>query len=213
MFPAPSLGGMTGLINIPSADILSDGAFRIGYSVYAKEQAYELRDRADNEVIHVALGFLPRVEVMIRATLFPGVTQVEGVKIPNVDRMAAGKVLVLREGRGPAIAVGLDDPTGTRRFHSLYAVASKSFLTWDSGRGVRLTAGYGSTALNAKRHILDGLFGGADLRFAPFSGIVEYDTEKWNAGARVLVLGRFHVQAVLLDLEVFSGGISWSHSF
>jgi hypothetical protein len=207
---------MTGLIQTPTPAILADGQFRLGYSYVPKEKAYALRGRFDNESGFVSVGFVPRVEITFRATFFPGETLVPGQEFPNVDRMISGRILVLPEGAGarPALAVGIDDARGNRRFHSLYAVAGKSLLLDGGRRGLILSAGYGSTELDARNYVLDGWFGGAEVRFAPFlSGLVEYDTEKWNLGGRLLLLERFHLQVVTLDLEEVSGGASWTHSF
>ena len=212
--PAPSLGGMTGLIHTPTPEVLADGQFRLAYSYVPKEQAYALRDRFDNQAGAISVGFLPRVEITFRATFFPGETLVEGQEFPNVDRMISGRVQILREGRWPALAVGIDDARGNRRFHALYAVAGKSLLVDEGRRGVVLSGGWASTELTARNHVLGGFFGGADLRVTPFlSGLVEYDTEKWNLGGRLTLLERFHLQVVALDAKDLAGGASWTHSF
>lgn len=207
-------GGMSGLINTPTADVLADGYFRVGYARYDKKVAYDLRGVYDNEVYSLAVGFLPRTEVLFRVTAFPGEKLVEGADVSNLDRMVGGRILVLPEGRLPAVAVGLDDPRGTRRFHALYIVASKTVAVADGTPAVRVTAGYGSTLLEARRYVLDGVFGGAELRVTPFLSVMaEHDSEKWNAGGRLTLFRRAHLHAAVMDLETFSGGFGWTHRF
>jgi len=211
--PGPSLGGMSGLINTPVADVLPDGVFRLGYGFYDKKEAYDSPNVHADEVVYFAIGFVPRLEVMIRATFFPGETFVAGANIPDVDRMASARILLFREGKGPAIAAGIDDPRGTRRYHSLYLVAGKSFMRQD-GKGILLNAGYGSSAIRARRHILHGGFGGVEFRAERWiSGIAEYDSEKWNLGGRLSLQGKVTGEVVLLGAKTLSWGVAWTHSF
>lgn len=209
-----SLGGMTGLVNVPVADVLPDATFRLGYSHIDRRWVYQLRPRMDNEVYYVAFGFLPHTEVTIRATIFPDETLLEGVSEPNVDRMASVRVLLRDEGGWPAVAAGVEDARGTRRYHSLYLVASKTVVGHPGEGFLVATGGYGSDILSAQRYVLDGFFGGLELRPTRcLSAVLEYDTEKWNTALRVVLFNRLSISAAFLNVETFSGGAAWTQPF
>jgi hypothetical protein len=209
-----SLGGTTGYWNTPSAEVTPDAAFRLGYHFIDREMSYEARGFRDNEVYFFTAGFLPFLEISIRATVIPGEHLLEEVKTSAADRMGSARLRVLREGRFPAVALGIDDFKGTKRFHSLYAVATKGCRPGGGPIDVEASAGYGSHAMKAARHILDGGFGGLEIRaFRAVSGVVEYDTEKWNAGARVVLFRKLALSGVYLDLDVLSGGASFTQRF
>ncbi len=210
-----SLTGTTGLVNVPTADVLPDGVLRFGYHRIDKRWVYDPRGVMDNEIYFLGLGFLPRLEVMVRATEFPHGKLIPQEEGPTVDRMASARVQLLRDGefdaRMPAVAVGADDPRGTRRFHSLYVVATKRIELSRTGIGLGLTGGYGSTALSARRYVLDGGFGGAELTISSsVAGILEYDTEKWNTSVRMALFGHLGVHLALLNLDTLSGGVTWT---
>jgi len=211
-----SLGGTSGLINTPTADVLSDATFRVGYFRIDKRWAYQLRGVSDNDVYFVSFGFLPRVELTVRATVFKDVTLLPDTDFPQVDRMGSARVLLLPEGRGarPAVAAGLDDPRGTRRFHSLYLVGTKTVPLPVGQMTLRASGGYGFPAFSAARRVLDGGFGGVELGFRPYlTGTLEYDSEKWNTGMCLVFLGHLSVHAALLHLDTLSGGAAWTQPF
>jgi hypothetical protein len=212
----PSMGGTTGLINVPTADVLREGALQLGYRFVDKEWAYVARGVSRSDVYFFALGFLPRTEVAIRATVFPQTEFLEESPSsgPQADRMASGRVLLLPQAWYPAVAVGLDDPHGNRNFHSLYAVATRGISLCGGECSVDATLGYGFRVFDAERYILDGGFGGVRGSYGESASLMlEYDTEKWNAGSRIALPFHLAILAVLLDLDVISGGVSWSHSF
>ncbi len=209
-----SLGGTSGLINTPTADVLPDATFRFGYFRIDKKWAYQLRGVSDNDVYFVSFGFLPRVELTVRATVFKDVTLLPNTDFPQVDRMGSARILLLPEGRAPAVAVGLDDPRGTRRFHSLYVVGTRTFPIRLGQITLRASGGYGFSAFSAARRVLDGGFGGVELGIAGrATGMLEYDTEKWNTGVGLVFLGRLSIHAALLHLDTLSGGAAWTQSF
>lgn len=211
---APQLNGISGLINTPTADILPDGSVRFGYSHYPAAWAYEGRGRTDNDVYFLTFGFLPRLEVSLRATVFPDLRLIEGDD-PTVDRLGSFKLQVLPEGkRRPAVAVGVDDVRGTRRFHSLYLVTSKSVSLSEGGFRARGSLGYGSTELEATRHILAGWFGGAEVTgWDRVAATLEFDTEKWNTSIRLILFSHLAAQVVLLDMDTVAPAVSWYQKF
>jgi hypothetical protein len=209
-----SLLGTTGLLNIPTADVTPEGSFRIGYNYIDPDWAYVERDSGSNEVIFFTVGFLPRLEVSIRATVFTETDfLIEGQRTA-ADRAISARVRLLDEGWWPAVAVGIDDPRGTKRTHALYAVGTKRVFGAGQTLDISATGGYASTAIEASRYLLDGGFGGLECQIRERMTFgLEYDSEKWNTGARVAVLPGVVVQAVLLDMDGLSGGISWTKGF
>jgi len=210
------LRGMSGLINTPTADVLPSGTLRFGFSLVDKQWAYHARGFSDNNHYFLSVGFLPRVEVSILASYFPHdklskFLEGEG----TVDRGGSGRLLLLDEGRTrPAVAVGIDDARGTRRFHALYIVGSKWVRKENLPVEARLSAGYGSTALRAKNHILDGVFGGGEFVVRDAVSLaLDYDTEKWNTSIRLIAFHRLAAYFAFLNFEAPAGGFSWTQPF
>jgi hypothetical protein len=208
----PALNGMTGLVNTPTAEVLPDAAVQLSAAQIDEKWAFHGRGRMDNRVFALTLGFLPRTEVSIRATWLPELSLLELQDATVVDRLAGGRLLVLREeGFRPAVAVGIDDVRGTRLFHSSYGVLTKTLRP--RMPFVRVSLGYGARLLDAGEYVLDGAFGGAEAAWGPVSALLDFDSEKWNSGARLTVLGRASVHFALLDLDTPSGALAWIHRF
>jgi hypothetical protein len=217
-----TLHGTTGLINTPVADVLPSGTIAFGVSVIDKEWAYHGRiqgkapSRTDNIHYFLTAGFLPRVEVSVRASYFPDDRLYQdALETGTVDRGASGRILVLPEGKAhPAVAVGGDDVRGTRRFHALYVVGSKTFDVRPGWVKARISAGYGSTALDAENYVLDGGFGGGEVVLSDFLSLaLDYDTEKWNTLVRLVAFRHLAARFALLNFEAPAGGLTWTHSF
>ncbi len=210
----PMSGGMSGLVNVPTAEVLPDAHFRVGYFRFPRKWAYEARGYDENDVYFLSIGFLPRTEVSIRATVFPHGRLIPDAPAATVDRMASARFLARHEGRWPALAFGVDDLKGTRRFHSLYVVGTKTLTLIPGSAGVKFSGGYGSEVLHAHRHILHGGFGGAEFVISDWAATsLEYDSEKWNTGVRLAIRHRLEVRAALLNLETLAGGVSWRQAF
>jgi hypothetical protein len=155
----------------------------------------------------VTLGYLPRLEVSMRLTVFPGTSY--SLEEPNrsvKDRMLSVKVLALREsGLRPALALGSEDLTGTKRFNTLFAVASKGLSLGRAGP-IRLHLGAGTDWIEAKNHHLDGVFGGiAKSLWKGGELLAEYDTNKVNVGLRVEPVRYVTLLVSLLNAESFAG--------
>ena len=212
----PSLIGMTGLINTPTAQVIPSGAIRLGVGWYDKEWAYHARGISDNFHYYLTFGFVSRVEVSIRASFFPDdqldtATQQKG----TVDRGGNLRLLVLTEDRlRPSVAVGMDDIRGTRRFHSLYAVGSKTFVIKPELIRAHISAGYAPDWIHAKDHNMFGGFGGGEVTVGRWASLaLDYDTEKWNTCFRLFAFRRVTAYLALLNFEGSAGGVSWTHQF
>jgi len=208
----PALNGMTGLVNTPTAEVLPDATVRLSAANIDEKWAFHGRGRMDNRIFAVSLGFLPRTEVSIRATWLPELSLLELRSATVVDRLAAGRLLILREdGPRPAVAVGIDDVRGTRLFHSSYGVVTKTLRP--EKPLVRASLGYGTRLLEAGEYVLDGTFGGVEAGWGPVSALLDFDSEKWNSGARLTAFGHVNVHLAFLDLDTLSGGLAWIHRF
>jgi exopolysaccharide biosynthesis protein YbjH len=212
----PSLIGMTGLITTPTADVIPSGALRLGVGFLPKEWAYHGRGITDNYHYYLTFGFVSRVEVSIRASYFPDdQLDTSTPEKGTVDRGGNIRLLVLTEDRlRPAVAFGMDDIRGTRRFHSLYAVGSKTVIIKPELIRIRVTGGYAPDWIEAKDHNLFGGFGGAEVTVGNLaSWAIDYDTEKWNTCFRLFAVRRVTAYLALLNFEGSAGGVSWTHQF
>jgi len=212
--PRASLTGTTGLINTPTPHVASEGTLHMGYSYIPPEYAYEGRGSLENEYWYLTLGFLPWVETSLRATVLPGEYLIDEVPVDAVDRMGSFRVQSPWPGGRTTIGAGIDDIRGTRRFHSMYVVASQSVGSYFGGPAGEVTLGYGLRKFDAARYLLDGVFAGVQLQLTPWAiTLAEYDSEKWNGGIRLVAFDRLSAQLVFLNFEEPSGGVSWSVKF
>jgi Exopolysaccharide biosynthesis protein YbjH len=210
----PSLGGMTGLLNTPTAEVTADGEFHLGYDLIAKDASYEGRGVVDNRIYFLTMGFLPNLEASIRATVLPGQSQIPEVRTSTIDRMGSARYRILPEKKWPALAIGMDDVRGTRRYHSFYLVATKGFEVSSRLLSASFSGGRGFRTFRAGRYLLDGTFGGADIILGNRAFfIVEYDSEKWNGGIRLCPFPQLTAQLAFLDFDTPSGGVAWTHRF
>lgn len=208
---AQSLTGTTGLLVIPTAGMPADGAVTVGVNVIDRGYHGYL-DPGFSEhaalVQYASVGFLPFAEVGLRLTRVVGVPrQALG------DRMILVRVRVLEEGRRrPAIVLGGNDFVGTHRFHTLYAVASK---TMDGGARlgiVGLHAGVGGDPFRAgyQSQGMAGALAGVSASPARWATLMaEYDSRYLNAGVRLRWRGVTLIGAAQ-NLEALSGGASYT---
>lgn len=209
-----SLTGMTGFVNTPWCGVIQDRRVEVGYNRIPRAAAYDHRGTDRNDVYYAALGFLPHLEAGLRWTVIPGsrafADLVPESRLTDSDRMLSGRIELLPPRLGhPGLAIGVEDATGTRRFHSTYAVAGIPFE--HQGLHSRMALGYAPRVLTASRHTLDGAFGAVEVRGGwPVAISLEYDTEKWNAALGVGPGFGLQVRAALLDMRHPSLGAGWS---
>ena len=176
--------GTTGLVKIPTADVAEFGRGVIGGG-YAADSVGQSRWPRRDWSFFAMVGLVPRVEAGLR--LAYGRLFLKS----SVDRVFSVKCLLTQETNLiPATALGIQDMIGIeRKFSSLYVVGSKK-LGFLGIEPVRLHLGYGTDwwdyiSNKAKGHRFVGLFGGVEIRAAPFlSLLAEYDADEVNLGAR-----------------------------
>ncbi len=176
--------GTTGLVKIPTAEVAGFGKGLIGGGYASDFLGKDTRTPRDWSFF-ATVGLVPRVEVGLRltyGTLFLKST---------TDRVFSVKCLLTHETNLiPASALGVQDMIGIEKnFNCLYVVGSKK-LGFLGVEPVRLHVGYGTDwwdhiSNRAKGHRFVGLFGGVEIRAAPFlSLLAEYDADDVNLGAR-----------------------------
>lgn len=193
------LGGVQAIMTVPTARIQKDGYLAVGFGYIPRPYAMLAERCCDDLPYFATLGFLPFLEVSLRATLalhhdLPGIG----------DRMASVRAQLFKESRHrPALAVGLHDFVAVQslkpKFHALYAVVTKTVFT-STLFNVETTIGKGFDWFNALHYEFNGLFGGANLCYRRLLSIKgEYDAKKFNFGFGLQAKGFLTINLVLLD--------------
>ncbi len=204
-----SLTGATGLMSIPTGEILEDGEFSFGVNVLNKKHLEYFDGQQHTNVYFVTIGFLPFLEAGLRYTRAwePGPSSVG-------DRMISMRVQMLKERDAtPSLVLGAHDVLSTvgRHFNALYLVGSKNMSQVFGVREMVLHLGYGVDWIAARNHDFVGLFGG--VSWAPHSTVtvmIEYDADRLNAGLRFFILHHLGLLVGVNGLDALSGGISYT---
>jgi hypothetical protein len=211
---AQSLTGVTGLLNIPSADMQKDGTFYTGSNYLNRNYVRDYGYGKYNCVIwYFDLTFLPFLEINFRSTRRIG----DPDPSHTVDRMFSGKLRVLKEGKyWPSVVLGGNDVVTTGKisnqfFGAAYLVMTKNFKIKNNTLGG--TLGYSYPLF--RHNQFDGFFGG--ISFSPsflrqLTIMAEYDTRTFNIGGSVLFFKHLYIFALLQGFEGFSGGIAFKVS-
>jgi hypothetical protein len=209
---AQALGGMTGLVTVPIAEVAPYGDVSFGGSLLDRKYNEYWPGRYHQAGFFASMGYLPFLEASLRITRSyraPKTTSGLG------DRMASFRLRLFDErGRRPAVAVGVNDvfsaleSSNAIRHNALYAAATRhwrkegSILRWGAH------AGYGADRFRARHHEFVGPFGGLSLDAGPrFTGMIEYDARKFNAGVRMEALGHVRVLVALMHMDAFAGSV------
>jgi len=207
--------GVTGFINTPWANTLTDRTVSVDYTHMPKKWAYDHRGEAVNDNYSLAIGLLPRVEANIRFTRVPGVVgfipDPDNLITTDTDHMAGGRLALLTpKGWRPGVAIGAEDVNGTRRFHDSYIVAGVEQEIKDVQ--TRFSLGYATRVFRAPRYVLDRGFGAVEVSpWRVVAAQAEYDSEKWNVGIGLALPYGLRFRAAALNLETLSVGAGWTH--
>jgi hypothetical protein len=164
--------------------------------------------------------FLPRIELMFRYTNLMGEKPIQR-RGYFMDRMVAGRLLILKESDHiPALLFGMHDPgneagfTANRYYGANYVVTSKAVQF--RGFFTDLHLGYAFDLFDQPTETFDGVFGGFSVTHSKLPQVelmLEHDSFRINAGAKILILKRIQILAGLIELKRPAGGISYRHSF
>jgi hypothetical protein len=215
---AQSINGTTGLVTIPTAELLDDGVVVFGANYVDKE--YNVRSRDDNQHRYfITLGYLPFLEVSLRLTRnYMMRLDNHPMQWPG-DRGASVRLRVLREkGIRPSLVLGAHDFLsafgGTRDetvwFNALYIAGTRKIKPDRFPVTFGMHMGYGTDWMKAKHHEFTGFFGGVSAEYGGFSTfMLEYDGEKMNGGMQFVLFRHFQMMMALLNMDSFSGGASF----
>jgi len=190
-----SLLGPTGLLAIPSADVVGMARFSVGLTATSVEEG------TDETILHGTVGLLPDLEVGF-ARYDPEQGQSETI--------LNGKLRLLGPLPGKvSVAAGVDD-LSDQLDRSVYVVASHTL-------GAGVVTGLGPMAL-PQVHVgigggrFDGLFAGISTTLEQrVSLLAEYDGDDLNLGARLPVAPQLEgTVAVVNGLDDIGLGLSFS---
>jgi len=202
--PGPSAEGISGLIRIPTADVIPDGSYRVGASFVASDYTRgTYTDRSDMIPTFVNVGLLPNLELGFRLSIFPDIAP---LRFPNwhysTDRSVfAHYRLWPQHGNLPAVAIGAQD---IRFRDDAEVVGQAEYIVATQQLGaLRLHLGRGTKRLS-------GVFGGAEYRLSPGLAVMgEYDTDWFNYGLRMAPDQSWRVDLTLTDSRAIGGAVSY----
>ena len=182
---APSVYGPTGMISNPSADVLREGQFSLGY--------FHFQDQTSGTF-----------EVNLADGLEMGAARIHNDHY-GTDTLFNAKYSLLPETlMSPGVAVGAESGFNGGH-HSLYAAASKSLPF-----GLRLHVGAGNGRFDGAFAGLEktwkpiGSLSGGNV-FPATTLMVEFDGRRMNYGARIAVLPGLKVDAGWQDHRFYTG--------
>jgi len=204
-----TLSGMSGLLNIPSADMQADGTFIIGANYLPALNQPTLGYNTGNYYLN--LTFLPFIEISYRMTLLK---MAKGYT--NQDRSASFKIQLLKEHRFlPSISIGVHDfhttttGNGNQYFEANYIVMTKHFPI--NGTDLGITSGYGTDVILKKSRFI-GLFGGLSITpgfLKQLKIMGDYDCKGINLGGSLLILKHIYIFSMSQHLQYLAGGIAY----
>lgn len=162
----PALDGSSGLLNVPHAEVLDEGAASFQYSRIHADLARSLQ----SEIWYAGVGLAPGLELGGRAIA-------TALRAGRRDLSLDARYRLPFEFGGVRFALGVQDLGGAERLLPReYLVATWSMAT------LALSAGYGDG-----RNVLDGPFAGLAWRpWSSVAAIVEHDAEDVNAGLKLV---------------------------
>lgn len=223
--------GTTGLLQVPSAEMDSAGAFRVGgwflHRRFLPETLHGTREPYNSFGYTAGLTVFRWLEISYSGVLLkmhPNRDPSRPLRYCNEDRHVSLKVRPLKEGRWwPSVAVGIDDVGDfslfreadaqeyNNYFESYYIAASKHVETDWGLLGLHLTYRHYPYAANRNR---EGLAGGITLRprfFRPLRFILEWDGAYSSVGADVLLWRHLFAQVCLTDGYWPTVGLSYHY--
>lgn len=203
--------GTTGLLNIPTAEMRKPGTFMIGGN-YLPEEMHPFNYNTGNYFVNIT--FLSFLELNYRCQLLKTPDKSGKRRYIQQDRSMSARLRPIKEGRYmPAVVIGTNDPfkdMGNNYFASVYGVLTKHFTM--GGHTISASVGYFHPLDDDGASLQDGLFGG--VSYTPsfckeLKVIVEYDSQKVNAGAAVKLWKHVSVHAFTHGGNCISGGMRY----
>ena len=203
-----TLTGMSGLLNIPSADMQADGTFILGANYLPRiNQPADFYYNTENYFFN--LTFLPFLEIAYKLTLIRTPQKI------NQDRSASFRLQLIKEKSYlPSITVGVHDfhttsDGGNQFFEANYIVLTKHFKIQENDIGI--TAGYGTNIIMKNSRFI-GFFGGMSVTpgfCKPLKFMGEYDCNGVNLGGSLLLFKHLYLFSMAQHLQYFAGGMAY----
>ncbi|MCD7900848.1 MAG: YjbH domain-containing protein [Bacteroides sp.] len=208
--------GMTGQLNIPTAEVQRTGTFMGGGNFLPKEIMLGDRFTYNTGNYFVNLTIFSILEINYRCTLLKTGYMAHESKLNNQDRASSIKIRVLKESKYyPAFALGVNDPDENNDMQSsaVYGVITKNLLSSQTEHQVAVTLGYYHPLKNNSRQ--EGIFGG--IRYIPafmkpLSVMAEYDSKGFNVGATAKFWNRLSLHLFTREFKCISGGIRYEYT-
>ena len=192
-----SFQGLTGLINVPNAEIAHHGEVQIHYS----DQIFHQREYSHNNNLMTSIGILPNLEVGGRIAWFKTQSNCysDGCRLRDLSANIKYQLPFIPKD-WLSIAFGQHDLGGAAsHFETRFVSTSKTF------NNIRLTLGWGQSLSSGNKERLEGIFSGLEYQPAPWINLMlEDDGQSRSVGTRLstpshyLPLGaRANVQFVL----------------
>jgi len=217
-----SLAGTSGLINIPTAEVIRDQQVTVGFGIVNRHSAYLRTHHCDNFPFYIVIGYLPRLEFSAGVTFVPGQHSYDGSNTYKDGVVSAQYLMIEEKPHFPAIALGARDIYSFILLNTTYIVASKTIVQ-QSNTQVRVHAGYGSDVMDRHLgvpisdrgypvgHTILGLFGGMEINWkGSIVYMLEYDTRFMSTGVRFRLNPFLHFDLHLLNMEHASGSLNLS---
>ncbi len=202
--------GNTGLIHTPSAYLSKDRTLSLGTSYTPADYALvDWRDRGD-KVFFANIAFLPFLETTVRVTKPVGSKNEFGIG----DRSIYLRLRLLKERKYlPSLVVGAHDAFGIAQHPASYIVASKS-ISINTDWSLQTNLGYGRNFTDNRRSYLNGPFGGITASWRFLAAVIEYDSERLNAGLKTMLLDeRLCLNLSFMGMDALGGGMSYQFRF
>jgi hypothetical protein len=182
---APSVDGSTGLINIPSADVLRPGQFAVGY--------YQFKNGG---VGTFDTNLVPNLEL--------GVSAFHNDGQENTNNLNAKFAVLPETVLKPGLAIGGED-LGNNNQRSLYAVASKALPF-----GFRLHVGAGDGRFNGIFAGVEKTINPISIitgtnAFPTTTLLAEYDGKTMNYGVRLTIVSGLKLDAGVRSHDGYVG--------
>lgn len=181
----PSLAGYSGLIKIPTADVLEEGRLCIGFSWIGGPQSYLFRPQT-NRMYYAALGLFPGLEVSLDMLQVVGWIDPEAPGVAYaIHRLSNVKYRLPSPEGWPQVAVGAQDPLSANGVARGAAGQTRYGLTTYYGV---ISQSVGPLALHLgyadSKDFLQGVFVGANADMGYGINLrAEQDSRQWNLGA------------------------------
>lgn len=211
--------GMSGLLTVPSATMLSEGDAEVSSWFLSKHLT---PDKPWNyNTCNLAFSITPFWWMEMGYAMTFMRNSEHGKKLADKDRSLSLKFNPLREGKWwPAVAIGGNDVLGSNfkfrgendgnsYYSNAYIALSKHFMLWNQELGAHLSYRYCFTKACKS---WQGVVGGITFRpsfYRDLRFVAEYTSREVNIGIDCLIWKHFFVQVALARCKYFSGGLAY----